>query len=126
MSDSENWRIGQDAKDYFLHTQKKLDLADRRPVIRNSLDLVGPGIGALAVRIEDYNALLVTFNGYYSSAPGAANAPNTTDPFVGYVISDGELGGIHVFTSLLSGDEYRRVFVRSPGDSEVISWGAWG
>ncbi len=122
---NENWRTDVDSGDYFLHQQKKLAIENRRPVVRRAFDLVGPGIGAQAVRLDDYNNLLATFNGYYSSAPGATNAPNSTEAFVGQVVSDASLGGRQVFTGLTSGIEYRRTFTRSPTSRETIGWGAW-
>lgn len=124
MSDK-NWRPETDAGDYFLHRQKQLDLADRRPVIRKASDLVGPGIGSSAVRITDFNDLLATFNGYYSSEPGAASAPNALEAFIGQVISDSEFGGQQKFTGLSSGAEYSRTFQRSPVDPEALAWGQW-
>lgn len=124
MSD-QNWRTDVDAGDYFLHQKKQLSVADRRPVIRRSSDLVGPGIGATTVRLDDFNDLLATFNGYYSSEAGAANAPTADEVFVGYVVSDAEFGGQQAFTGLDTGIEYVRRFVRSPIDPEALAWGAW-
>lgn len=124
MSD-ENWRTPVTGEDYLLHERKRVDLEQRRPTIRTASDLVGPGIGAGAVRITDYDDLLATFNGYYSSLAGADSAPNETEQFVGYVISDAELGGRQVFTGLVSGNTYTRVFTRSPTDPETIGWGSW-
>lgn len=131
MSNEDDWRITTNGGDYLLHQQKKVALADRRPVIRNAGDLVGPGIGAGAVRIDDYNDLLATFNGYYSSVPGAANAPDwfldevDREAFVGQVISDAELGGRQVFTGLSTGTQYTRTFNRSPVDPEALGWTSW-
>lgn len=122
---SENWRIETNGFDYLQHQQKKGNLADRRPVIRKASDLVGPGIGSASTRVSDWNNLLATFNGYYSSAPGAINAPNATDAFVGYTISDAELGGRQVVTSLATGVEYKRTFNRSPTDPEALGWTVW-
>lgn len=131
MSGQQDWRIGTNGEDYLLHRDKQLAVADRRPVIRRGADLVGPGIGAGAVRLDDLNNLLGTFNGYYSSVPGALNAPDAHLPvgqresFVGYVVSDPELGGRQVFTGLTSGTEYSRTFYRSPTDPEALGWSPW-
>lgn len=122
---SDDWRIPTDAATYLSHQQKRTNFAERRPVIRRASDLVGPGIGAHAVRLTDYNNLLSTFNGYYSSAPETTNAPPGGEAFVGYVISDAELGGLQVFTGLTTGTEYRRTFTRNPTDPELITWGSW-
>jgi hypothetical protein len=125
MSGNQNWRTEIDAQDYFGHQQKKLQIADRRPVIRKASDLVGPGIGALAVRVTNFNDLLATYNGYYSAAVGALSAPNDTDTFVGATVSDAELGGIQTFTSLTTGVIYQRVFTRNPADASAVYWGDW-
>lgn len=124
MSD-QNWRIPIDASIYLGNQKKRVEIEQRRPTIRKASDLVGPGIGAEAVRLDDYNDLLATFNGYYSSAPGALNAPNATEAFVGQIISDAEYGGRQVFTGLTSGNEYTRTFTRSPTDPESLGWGPW-
>lgn len=125
MSDESNWRIEVTSADYFLHERKRADIEQRRPVIRKGSDLVGPGIGAEATQITDYNDQLATFNGYYSSVPGALYAPNATDSFIGYTIMDATLGGKQVFTSLVSGNEFSRVFRRSPSDASSVAFGAW-
>ena len=122
---SQSWRTEVDAGDYFLHQKKQLSLADRRPVIRRSSDLVGPNIGAAATRITDFNDLLATYNGFCSAAPGAAGAPNSTDAYIGYVVMDDELGGEQVFRSLVSGVEYARTALRNPSDPSSITWSSW-
>lgn len=124
MSNEENWRTTTDAGDYFGKQNKKLAVADRRPVIRKPSDLVGPGIGAAAIRIDDFNNVLATYNGYYASVDGALNAP-AAGSFVGITVMDSELGGVQQFDSLSSGLNYRRRFLRNPSDPESISWGAW-
>lgn len=123
---AKDWREETNAQIYFGHQKKTSALNDRRPVIRKASDLVGPGISEGAVRVDDWNNLLATFNGYYSSAPGALNAPNATEAFVGYVVSDAELGGRQVLTGLTSGIEYSRSFNRSPVDPEALGWSVWG
>lgn len=125
MSNTQNWRQETDADVYFQHQKKQGALADRRPVIRRASDLVGPGINTYAIRIDDFNNLLATFNGFYSALLGALNAPNSTENFVGYVASDAELGGVQVFTGVTSGSTYTRIFNRSPADPELIGWTAW-
>lgn len=121
----QNWRPEVDAADYFGNQRKQLQVADRRPVIRKASDLVGPGIGASATRITDFNDLLATYNGYYSALAGARNAPNSREAFVGHTVMDDTLGGRQVFTGMSSRSEYARTFIRNPGDAEVILWGDW-
>jgi len=121
-----DWRIEVDAVDYLRNRQKELAFEQRRPAPRKAEDLgLGPGLGMSAVRLDDYNDILATFNGYYASVPGAAHAPTTTGRFVGFVTMDAEIGGVQVFTDIDSGTEYRRRFTRYPGDESVILWGAW-
>lgn len=124
MSD-QNWRTETNAGDYFGHQQKQLKIADRRPVIRNATDLVGPGITSNAVRITNFNDVLATFDGYFSADIGATNAPNATDAFVGYVSSDAELGGTQQFSDLTSQVVWTRTFTRSPLDASTIRWSTW-
>lgn len=125
MSQDHDWRIPVDAPIFFGNQKKREEIDRRRPSIRQASDLVGPGIGAGAVRLDDYNNLLATFNGYYASEPGALNAPTPTEAFIGQVVSDATLGGIQTFTGLVSGTEYSRTFTRSPTDPESLGWGPW-
>lgn len=125
MSNEQNWRVEDSAETYFGHQKKTLAVADRRPVIRRASDIVGPGINAMATRITDYNDILATYNGYYSSEAGASNAPNSDEAFVGITVMDSALGGYQQFTGLDTGTEYRRIFTRNPSDPDMIFWGAW-
>jgi hypothetical protein len=125
MSGAENWRTEVDAGDYFLHQKKKVDFSDRRPVIRRASDLVGPGIAPNAVRITDFNDVLATFNGFFSAATGATNAPTAGQAYVGWVSSDAELGGVQVFSGLTNSNTYRRTFRRNPADPNTLYWGTW-
>lgn len=125
MSDQDNWRVPDDALDYFAHQQKKTQVADRRPVIRRPVDLVGPGIAVNARRLDDLNELLATYNGYYSVEPDTPNAPAPGESFVGITSSDSELGGYQQFRSITSGLTYQRSFTRNPLDAETIYWGNW-
>lgn len=122
---TQNWRTEVDAGDYFGHQRKQLQIADRRPVIRRASDLVGPGIATHAVRITDFNDILATFNGFYSAAGDSVNKPPAAGAYVGWVVSDAELGGVQMFTSLDTAAQYKRVFNRSVGDTETLYWGSW-
>lgn len=128
MPDSENWRTEVTGLDYLTHQKKKLSVADRRPLIRKPSDIVGPGIGPSATRVTDWNDVLATFNGFFSSAAGATNAPEATLPYVGFVVSDSTLGGaqeLFALTTDPSEKRYRRVFVRNPSDPNKLYWGPW-
>lgn len=121
----QNWRTEVDAVDYFGHQQKKVNLADRRPVIRRPADLVGPGIGPNAITITDFNDLLATFNGYYAAEPGAQNAPTDDQSFTGFTVSEGAMGGTQAFYGMTDGRQYTRVFNRSEKDPATLFWGPW-
>lgn len=127
----QNWRTEVDAIDHFGHQKKRVELEQRRPVIRKASDLVGPGIGASAVQVTDFNDTLATFNGFFSAIPGALNAPDAAlplaarEPFVGTTSSDSALGGRQTVIGLETAFEYTRIFVRNPSDESSISWGVW-
>lgn len=120
-----NWPIEQDAGDYFGNQKKKLELADRRPVIRRASDLVGPGIGVSAVRAMDLNDRLATSNGYFSAPVGAVNSPDPAKNFIGISTVDSTLGGVQLFWDVESGQEYTRVFQRNAMNPDFIYWGEW-
>lgn len=130
MTDEQNWRTEIDAEDYFRHQKKKTQVADRRPVIRKASDLVGPGIDAAAVVVTDWNDVLATFNGYFSST-SALNGPQSvgggsdTSLYVGFVTMDATYGGKQIITDLNSGLDYTRIFRRAPTDPNTIVWGPW-
>ena len=125
MSSEQNWRQENSAETYFGHQKKTLAVADRRPVIRKASDLVGPGIGASATVLTDFNDLLATYNGYYSAEDGALNAPFPGEAYVGIVVMDSMLGGYQKFTGMDTQTEYRRMFYRNPSDPESIFFDAW-
>lgn len=130
----QNWRQEVGMLDILGHQKKKNQVADRRPVIRKPSDLVGPGIDASAVRVTDWNDVLATFNGYFSSTR-ALNGPRVetagpdinydTNIYAGFVTMDGEYGGKQIITDLDTYIDYSRVFRRAPSDPNTIVWGSW-
>lgn len=140
---SDNWRIEVDAEDYFGHKQKKLNVADRRPVIRKSSDLagMGPGFNATSVPISDFNDLIALYDGFFSATlayngpfPDGTGPDANKDPrsYVGVVVSDGDIGGYQQFTRIPDdlatarfGRTYRREFRRAESDPDYIDWGPW-
>lgn len=125
MADQQNWRTGTDANDYFLHQKKQIQMADRRPVMHKASDLVGPGIDRFAARIDDFNSIKATFDGYFSALSTAFNAPSATENFVGVVTADESLGGVQTFWGLSTGTMFRRVFNRNAQIPEFITYTAW-
>lgn len=72
MASEQNWRIEQNASDYFGHQKKAAQIESRRPVQKVS-DVVGPALGPNATRLIDFNDAV--YSGYYSALPGVANGP---------------------------------------------------
>lgn len=122
MSEERDWRQQVDAGDYFGAQKKHLAMESRRPSPRSLADLAGPGIGARAQRLTDFNEELATLDGFFSAVAGTPNAPNGTDPFVGFISSDATLGGVQIFTSLTTGQTYRRTFLRNVNDPDWVTW----
>lgn len=121
----QNWRTAVDASDYFGHQQKSVNLEQRRPVLRRASDFVGPGISGSAVRVTDFNDVLATFNGFFSAAPGAFNAPSPDEAFIGTTVGDSVLGGFQKVTGLVTGFEFTRTFARNLSDPSSLLWGEW-
>ena len=140
---SQDWRIEVDAEDYFGHQGKRLNVADRRPVLRKPSDLagMGPGINAVCTPITDFNDLIALYDGFFSATlafngpfPDGTGPNINRDPrsYVGVVVSDGEIGGYQQFTQIPDdlitsrfGRTYRREFRRAESDPDYIDWGAW-
>lgn len=125
MHEEANGRVPIDSSDFFLRQKKSLAMMERRPVRRRAADLVGPGIDSHTLRVPSLSDAVASFNGYYSVAAGSPDSPDPVGAFVGHVVSDAELGGVQVVTSLASGTRYQRVFTRNPYDPEWLTWGAW-
>lgn len=122
---AEGWRREIDAHDYLLHRQKRQDIESRRPNIRRASDLVGPGINALAVHVDNWNDALATFNGYFSGDDGAAHEPRGGEGVVGFTCSDGYYGGFQTVTGMDTGIVSTRTFQRNPADAETILFDPW-
>lgn len=122
---SENWRTEIDAQDFFGNQKKRSAIEQRRPLLRQASDFVGPGIGVSSTRITNFNDILALCNGYFSCVAGTTNAPTSTQAFTGYVIMDAEFGGQQVFRGMTTGTQYVRIARRNPSDPDSITWGAW-
>lgn len=123
---TQNWRTRVNAQDHFGQEKRRAEIEQRRPALRSPRDLgLGPGIGASAVKVTNWNDLLAQYDGYFSSEVGAFGAPNDTEAFVGLTINDSTLGGVQEATGVVSGNHYRRVFRRNPSDARSVSFAAW-
>lgn len=66
----------------------------RRPQISHAAQIMGPGIGPYAVEIRDWSGEETNFNGFFYSAPGAFNSPDSTKWWIGESISQIEGFGV--------------------------------
>lgn len=124
---NEDWPIPTDAAAYLSQRKRRGEIEQRDPGYEPFKQEIGPGIRSSAISVDDWSDLLATYNGYYSSRPGALNAPNAVQAFVGETIMDAQLGGVQTLKPLVPGGtlSYRRAFNRSPGDVSSILWGPW-
>lgn len=84
MGGQNAYRIIQSTDDWMREMEKRLFHEERRPSIRSSSDLMGPGLGPFAVKIMDWNDEITHFNGFYYSEPGALHTPNDNKYWMGY------------------------------------------
>lgn len=101
MGGQNSGRIAQGTEDWMRDMEKRILYVERRPEIRTAADLLGPGIAANSIPIQDWNEERTLFNGFFHSLPGALNAPDATPStryWMGYVIANTD------------GSGYQRVF----------------
>ena len=87
-------RIIDNADIYLRDLEKGITRQQRRPNITKASDLMGPGLGPRAVQINNWRGEETMFNGFYYSAPGAIDAPDTTSWWMGETICQLEGYGI--------------------------------
>lgn len=73
---TENWRIPTDFEAWMTRTDKRLMRQERRQLVVDAQQILGPGAGPFAVLLNDWNDEGATFNGIFYSEPGALNAPD--------------------------------------------------
>ncbi len=76
MTTPKDWRANTEGDDWFRTQEKAQIHAERRPQIHRASDLLGPGLGAFAMTLDDWNAEAAMFNGLWV-ATDAANSPGT-------------------------------------------------
>jgi hypothetical protein len=84
VTGQKNWRMGVNSDDYFRFLEKRLMHEERRPVVRSSTDLAGPGMGLFAARTFDWNDPPLVANGFwYSVAFQVRNSPDDEAHWMG-------------------------------------------
>lgn len=109
---SQNWAIPQTAEEYFSQQAKRQGQEERRPQIRKASDLLGPGVAAFAVEIDDFSGDIAAFNGFFIAPPGAANSPDNTKWWIGQTIATQADGGTQMFSTFQSADAPHTVMLR--------------
>ena len=83
MGGSNGWRTNISAQDWMRDMEKRVLNEERRPIIRNSTDLMGPGFAPYAVETRDWSADETAFNGMFYSRPGSLNSPDSSLYWIG-------------------------------------------
>lgn len=112
------------------HTERRLIAQERQPRIYHAYDLLGPGFGATATELLDWNQEEATFNGFFWSQIDALNSPDTSHEWLGIaVVEDDNQRGIQVAWMADAGDPpavYLRRFENFDAPSPLFTpWRAW-
>lgn len=100
---------------------------ERRPQIRQAKDLLGPGFGATATELLDWNSSTARFNGFWFSVD-ALNGPTLTGRYLGLTVasSSGEVTQLAISHDLgtLTGNRIysRRLHTQ---DSQAAAYSPW-
>lgn len=76
--------------DWMRDQERRVLHESRRPSIHNAAALMGPGLAAHTVQIDDWNDDITAFNGFFYSEPGARNSPDVDKFWMGYVLANDE------------------------------------
>lgn len=72
---ADNWPTVETAEAFIRNTNRRLDRSERRASPVSASALMGPGMGAQAIRLVDWNDEIATFNGFFWTEAGALNTP---------------------------------------------------
>lgn len=83
--------FAQTARDILRQSEKRLGRQERRPSRTALPESLGAGLASQAVQVMDWNTVDTTTNGFYFSAPGSQNSPDSALSWTGQAIarSDG-------------------------------------
>lgn len=115
-----------DAADWMRDKEKRLAHEEARPQIKDASDLMGPGLAATAIQVQDWSSDEAAFNGLLFSQPTAANSPDTARWWIGTVIATPDGFGTQTVRefrgALQPTDRYVREFSTA---ADVRSYGPW-
>lgn len=95
MGGANSWRVQITGEDYLRQQEKRLLHEERRPIIRQASDLLGPGAGPYAIMLQDWNAPEANFVGvFWSEANNVVNSPDDTLYWMGRTMGTSEGFGI--------------------------------
>lgn len=127
------YRTQQSADDWMREMEKRMLHEERRPLIRNAADILGPGIAPYTNEIQDWSAPATMLNGFYFTRPGAINSPDGSQYWIGQTQATSDGAGyelVHQFdpvTGVITGDSYIRYFYTPVGGQTIYTdWGTAG
>lgn len=101
---TQNWTIPTDAFGAMQAQEKRLSHEERRPRITKASDLMGPGLAAQAVTLEDLTSDTASFNGFWYVPTGAVGSPDDTKEWMGFTIANRTDGGVQVLWTFNNAD----------------------
>jgi hypothetical protein len=127
----QNWPVPRTFEDTLRAQQRRLMHEERRPLVRNAADLMGPSLGPRAILVVDWNTDEAAFNGILYSSPGAQNSPDGAAYWMGWTAAnDGGYGIQHLFefrTTVPMNDPMREAIRRfyDPGSGALRAFSDW-
>jgi microcystin-dependent protein len=114
-------------EDYFRSVEKRLTRLERRPVVQDAADLLGPGIASQAVQIMDWSSSDAVFNGYFHTEVGGINSPDSALTWTGQVIAKDDGTGMQQVWNT-DGPEtlyYMRTYAPDSSDPSQVIFTEW-
>lgn len=124
---SDGWGTPVHPGDALRQLQRRVMRQERRSAVRSLDATLGDGMAALAVQIVDWNATDTLLNGFYYSAPGAVNTPDTLLSWTGQTIAKDDGTGMQQVwnTDGPSTLYWMRTYVPTPEEDGNVIFSAW-
>lgn len=125
------WRIAENFEDWMRTIEKKVVALERRPVVQNSGDIMGPTLGPYVQAVQDCNAAVTAINGYFYVPIGTPNSPDQDLGWMVQTIAQADGYGIQIANrehdstgGLITGQPATRRFW-APGASVPRIFSSW-